>query len=1201
MAGLLEKLREVASTLSVAPDVARLPCSDRGVSLTFLRKCLRSCGEQASPGQVVHGAHTQGPPDDWKLFDARADPLCIRALTLGTGRSLVETMVLAAQLTGDSSFLQNDTGDMFFGPAGTFVSYGWHGTCLSELCSALELLSEQDSEDRPAQAVSERPAQATHFWWIDIFAVAQNQTEEAHKRNCREDVAAFEAVITATQRTALYWSPWSTPVPLTRVWCLFEMFKTIQIGHDLVLALSSKDKAELRLEARKGGQALRLLIDGLNSIDAAATFTEDWIRIHTEIEEELNPETEGKKARRCPDGTMFRGTCLVGKAIICFISVQGLSWCDGTSTGHNVLNRALRDSLRHTLTRTCGVGIPPTAVHSAALPHPGDPYDPGLNKSTLSAYKDPLLGTAGASRVVIQLNSSEPVRIFDTRTSAYLHVLAKSDEDRQAAEARAHKSKGGAVVRTTPLRVRDMVTTFSSNDTSVVLGHVSGAISLWCPQTGRRRRVFKPAYKGRVAALELLSDTVILSAHVDEMSSRRDVFVAKARLTLWHVDGTRQSKQAYTEELEESHALKMLVYQHQPVPIHLAAAERLARVAVAGVSGIVSVYLWNAAAGCLEELAKVTNQGGVKVTALVADNCSDRLIWGDLYGRVSVWDLAGERLERTVATHSIEVTQIQVHRSCAVTASRDGRVYVFELATFTKRCVLMHESPVLSLAVVEQLGAAPPLIFTAQKTAPPGEGSHVHFWTSAFDDADESGMAAELRGQGSALIADECQAPSDAEAPSSCALLAPQETEGCTPSASEVGTDDVVPQNSEGGGGDESDEEEILFSCQGESGGEVVIPCELMPVFSNLSGGARREEAASEEESSGCWCSFADLSAEAAREMAHALRRLRGLDRRRDFLQVSQSVSSDLPAFLRAVAPAGALCQLFALCGKHRVHPESRPGIRSAKELVCPYFDALVEALTAEDSSEALVGDFERAFEVVEVLPRVIHVRTFSRLVLASAFLRFQEHYEGGPQFRGNAFTLQDIKSWHTESSSRSSGSDATHETPVEEGALAVCRGWTYYLDWPGFNLPSPALDRCQWGMKPLRPQEQALLDAVKRVVTEKSAGWSESSYYVIGTCMEDEDARQAATEPRSGDNADPSVNFTLYPEMAHGLYFTSAEYCRLTDLDLEDLPVAVHEAMRAQLRWLGYCDDDGIIQDEKQACKSRYLPVCACIVDICQ
>eukprot|EP00854_Cymbomonas_tetramitiformis_P003868 gene3868-4829_t len=1125
MAGLLEKLREVASTLSVAPDVARLPCSDRGVSLTFLRKCLRSCGEQASPGQVVHGAHTQGPPDDWKLFDARADPLCIRALTLGTGRSLVETMVLAAQLTGDSSFLQNDTGDMFFGPAGTFVSYGWHGTCLSELCSALELLSEQDSEDRPAQAVSERPAQATHFWWIDIFAVAQNQTEEAHKRNCREDVAAFEAVITATQRTALYWSPWSTPVPLTRVWCLFEMFKTIQIGHDLVLALSSKDKAELRLEARKGGQALRLLIDGLNSIDAAATFTEDWIRIHTEIEEELNPETEGKKARRCPDGTMFRGTCLVGKAIICFISVQGLSWCDGTSTGHNVLNRALRDSLRHTLTRTCGVGIPPTAVHSAALPHPGDPYDPGLNKSTLSAYKDPLLGTAGASRVVIQLNSSEPVRIFDTRTSAYLHVLAKSDEDRQAAEARAHKSKGGAVVRTTPLRVRDMVTTFSSNDTSVVLGHVSGAISLWCPQTGRRRRVFKPAYKGRVAALELLSDTVILSAHVDEMSSRRDVFVAKARLTLWHVDGTRQSKQAYTEELEESHALKMLVYQHQPVPIHLAAAERLARVAVAGVSGIVSVYLWNAAAGCLEELAKVTNQGGVKVTALVADNCSDRLIWGDLYGRVSVWDLAGERLERTVATHSIEVTQIQVHRSCAVTASRDGRVYVFELATFTKRCVLMHESPVLSLAVVEQLGAAPPLIFTAQKTAPPGEGSHVHFWTSAFDDADESGMAAELRGQGSALIADECQAPSDAEAPSSCALLAPQETEGCTPSASEVGTDDVVPQNSEGGGGDESDEEEILFSCQGESGGEVVIPCE-----------------------------------------------------------VSQSVSSDLPAFLRAVAPAGALCQLFALCGKHRVHPESRPGIRSAKELVCPYFDALVEALTAEDSSEALVGDFERAFEVVEVLPRVIHVRTFSRLVLASAFLRFQEHYEGGPQFRGNAFTLQDIKSWHTESSSRSSGSDATHETPVEEGALAVCRGWTYYLDWPGFNLPSPALDRCQWGMKPLRPQEQALLDAVKRVVTEKSAGWSESSYYVIGTCMEDEDARQAATEPRSGDNADPSVNFTLYPEMAHGLYFTSAEYCRLTDLDLEDLPVAVHEAMRAQLRWLGYCDDDGIIQDEKQA-----------------
>ena len=43
---------------------ARLQLAERGVSLGFLRLVLGGRGE-LTPGQLVHGCHTKGPPDDW--------------------------------------------------------------------------------------------------------------------------------------------------------------------------------------------------------------------------------------------------------------------------------------------------------------------------------------------------------------------------------------------------------------------------------------------------------------------------------------------------------------------------------------------------------------------------------------------------------------------------------------------------------------------------------------------------------------------------------------------------------------------------------------------------------------------------------------------------------------------------------------------------------------------------------------------------------------------------------------------------------------------------------------------------------------------------------------------------------------------------------------------------------------------------------
>jgi len=249
--------------------IPRVPCHERGVGLAFLEAMAREVPLGTTPGQLVHGSHTTGPPDDWQDFDLSQDALCFRAVTLCTGRSLVETLQIASQLSGDSSFTHTPGGLPYFGPAQSFVSYGWHGTLISELHDAMS--SVRSSAD---------------FFWIDVFAIAQNQDNEERKVNNREDVSSFEAVVAATETTCLYWNPWATPTPLRRVWCLYEILCTIRIKHPLLFAISPDDL----LAMRESPERLKFVIENLRSMDADATFGSDWYRIHIMIEEELHPD-----------------------------------------------------------------------------------------------------------------------------------------------------------------------------------------------------------------------------------------------------------------------------------------------------------------------------------------------------------------------------------------------------------------------------------------------------------------------------------------------------------------------------------------------------------------------------------------------------------------------------------------------------------------------------------------------------------------------------------------------------------------------------------------------------------------------------------------------------------------------------------------------------------------------------------------------
>lgn len=168
--------------------------------------------------------------------------------------------------------------------------------------------------------------------------------------------------------------------------------------------------------------------------------------------------------------------------------------------------------------------------------------------------------------------------------------------------------------------------------------------------------------------------------------------------------------------------------------------------------------------------------------------------------------------------------------------------------------------------------------------------------------------------------------------------------------------------------------------------------------------------------------------------------------------------------------------------------------------------------------------------------PPIYHLSFPTQHLLASTFLRFQEHYES-PEFRGKYFSLEEYMDWYAE----------------KTGAF------TYYKDWNGFNIPSYVLEPFHAGhFDPLTAKEQLLLD-ITRLFPEP--------FYLIGTWTDDSKKRG------TGENR------TLVHECVHGLYYTFPDYAAAVNEEL-----AKHDTsqVRTALEEMGY--HEGVILDEINA-----------------
>ena len=186
---LLQRLQAARSRISAEEWVAalaatpRVPPEERALSWSFIEEWSRSLRDAGVDGEGLNSYQLVGDKDlsgEWQGSFGQDPSVCadwtVRSLAAATAQaSLVETLQVAAKLTGDNRFIRDADGRPFFARATHFISYFWAAP-FGRLRGALEA-QRAKSEGGDSGAPS--------YFWIDIFCVGA-YFPRVLARPCRE-------------------------------------------------------------------------------------------------------------------------------------------------------------------------------------------------------------------------------------------------------------------------------------------------------------------------------------------------------------------------------------------------------------------------------------------------------------------------------------------------------------------------------------------------------------------------------------------------------------------------------------------------------------------------------------------------------------------------------------------------------------------------------------------------------------------------------------------------------------------------------------------------------------------------------------------------------------------------------------------------------------------------------------------------------
>jgi len=164
---------------------------------------------------------------------------------------------------------EDENGNKMYGEAKYFCSHAWRYKFV-DVVNALEMFC-KNKNLKPEET----------FIWFDLFINNQHKAPDLtyHWWSTR-----FKEAIKSFGEVVLVLSPWTDPTPITRAWCLWEIFCTIDTNSKLYVAMCEKEHRDFKTKLVKNFEDVRLALSKIDARRADAWNKKDRDKIFDAIE-----------------------------------------------------------------------------------------------------------------------------------------------------------------------------------------------------------------------------------------------------------------------------------------------------------------------------------------------------------------------------------------------------------------------------------------------------------------------------------------------------------------------------------------------------------------------------------------------------------------------------------------------------------------------------------------------------------------------------------------------------------------------------------------------------------------------------------------------------------------------------------------------------------------------------------------------------
>ena len=143
-----------------------------------------------------------------------------------------------------------------------FISHAWLYKILN-VVGALETFTAAQPDDTPEI-----------YFWLDCFAIDEHKSQAATYTQ-QWWSSTFKQAVQAVGHTLMLLSPWDAPEPLTRSWCLWELYCTIDTGCDFTVWLGPAERTALEAALLSNFNAVLNAFSSIDVANAKASKIED--------------------------------------------------------------------------------------------------------------------------------------------------------------------------------------------------------------------------------------------------------------------------------------------------------------------------------------------------------------------------------------------------------------------------------------------------------------------------------------------------------------------------------------------------------------------------------------------------------------------------------------------------------------------------------------------------------------------------------------------------------------------------------------------------------------------------------------------------------------------------------------------------------------------------------------------------------------